>query len=317
MRNRRLHRQASGGADPDRGAASARISRLRLGRHRGRSARASCEVAKRKGKVRELDEPAAADASRARSASPTRAGQPTASRATATPIRIATAAGRYAVVHNGIIENAAALRAQLAERGCRLQLRHRHRGARPPDRRDGRRLAARDRRPRRAAAGRRHLWPRRHRRRASRRSSSSRATAARSCSASATRRCSFASDPAALVRTRRSVVHLDDGEIAVVRADGYETRTLDGSATIKTPSTMAVEGRGLRQGRVHTTTCARRSPSSPRRCGERSSGRLDPRFQTTHLGGIELAARDLLEVRPHQDPRLRRGVHRRRDRART
>ena len=27
-------------------------------------------------------------------------------------------AGRYAVVHNGIVENAAALKAQLAERGC-------------------------------------------------------------------------------------------------------------------------------------------------------------------------------------------------------
>src|SRR5215471_12293530 len=30
------------------------------------------------------------------------------------------ASGRYAVVHNGIIENATALRAQLAERGCQF-----------------------------------------------------------------------------------------------------------------------------------------------------------------------------------------------------
>ena len=59
--------------------------------------------------------PAAAAASRARPASPIRAGRPTASRATATPIPTATATGRYAVVHNGIIENAAALRAQLAD----------------------------------------------------------------------------------------------------------------------------------------------------------------------------------------------------------
>ena len=27
------------------------------------------------------------------------------------------------------------------------------------------------------------------------------------------------------------------------------------------------------------------------------SGRLEPRFQTTHLGGVEMAARELLDVR--------------------
>src|SRR6201998_1032806 len=37
-----------------------------------------------------------------------------------------------------------------------------------------------------------------------------------------------ASDPAALVRHTRSVVYLDDGEVALVRADGFETATLDG-----------------------------------------------------------------------------------------
>ena len=31
------------------------------------------------------------------------------------------------------------------------------------------------------------------------------------------------------------VVHLDDGEIAVVRADGFETSTIDGGVTVKTP----------------------------------------------------------------------------------
>src|SRR5262245_903859 len=48
-----------------------------------------------------------------------------------------------------------------------------------------------------------------------------------------------ASDPAALVRHTQSVVHLDDGEVAVVRADGFETSTLDGGPTAKTPAVIS------------------------------------------------------------------------------
>ena len=39
-----------------------------------------------------------------------------------------------------------------------------------------------------------------------------------------------ASDVAALVRYTRQVVHLDDGEVATVRADGFRTATLDARA---------------------------------------------------------------------------------------
>src|SRR5262249_36536450 len=42
-----------------------------------------------------------------------------------------------------------------------------------------------------------------------------------------------ASDVAALVRHTRQVVHLDDGELATVRADGFRTSTLDAQATRK------------------------------------------------------------------------------------
>src|SRR6516225_3451452 len=48
----------------------------------------------------------------------------------------------------------------------------------------------------------------------------------------------IASDPAALVAHTRSVVHLDDGEIALVRADGFETSTLEGGPTAKIPATI-------------------------------------------------------------------------------
>ena len=42
--------------------------------------------------------------------------------------------GRIAVIHNGIIENSAAIRKALREAGPHLQVRNRHRGAGPPDR---------------------------------------------------------------------------------------------------------------------------------------------------------------------------------------
>ena len=106
----------------------------------------------------------------------------------------------------------------------------------------------------------------------------------------------FASDPAALVRHTASVVHLDDGEIAVVRADGYETRTLDGAATIKTPSTIPWKDEAFDKGEFthYMTKEIAEQPDAVRRT---LIGRLDTRFQTTHLGGIELDARDLLDIR--------------------
>ncbi|MBX6769670.1 MAG: glutamine--fructose-6-phosphate aminotransferase, partial [Actinomadura rubrobrunea] len=50
-----------------------------------------------------------------------------------------------------------------------------------------------------------------------------------------------ASDIAALVRYTRQVVHLDDGELATVRADGFRTSTLDARATSKKPSVIETD----------------------------------------------------------------------------
>src|SRR4029077_8439656 len=44
-----------------------------------------------------------------------------------------------------------------------------------------------------------------------------------------------ASDVAALVRYTRQVVHLDDGEVATVRADGFHTSTLDARTSTHEP----------------------------------------------------------------------------------
>ncbi len=105
-----------------------------------------------------------------------------------------------------------------------------------------------------------------------------------------------ASDPAALVRHTQSVVHLDDGELAVVRADGFETSTLDGGPTAKTASTIAWTDESFdKSGFTHYMR--KEIAEQPEAIRRTLSGRLDSRFQTTHLGGVEMAARELLEIR--------------------
>ena len=106
----------------------------------------------------------------------------------------------------------------------------------------------------------------------------------------------FASDASAFVRHTRSVVHLDDGEMAVVRADGYETSTLDGGVTAKTPLTIAWSSDSLDKG-DYTHYMRKEVAEQPDAVRRTLSGRLERRFQTSHLGGLELATRELLEVR--------------------
>ena len=106
----------------------------------------------------------------------------------------------------------------------------------------------------------------------------------------------IASDAAALVRHTRSVVHLDDGEIAVLRADGFSTSTLAGGPTAKVPAEIAWTAEAYDKGEFahHMLKEIAEQPEAVRRT---LSGRLEERFQTAHLGGVELTARDLLEVR--------------------
>ncbi len=105
-----------------------------------------------------------------------------------------------------------------------------------------------------------------------------------------------ASDAAALVRHTQSIVHLDDGEIATVRADRYETATLEGGPTVKVPLKLDWRGESLGKGDFahHMRKEIAEQPEAIRRT---LSGRLERRFQTTHLGGLEMAARELLEIR--------------------
>jgi glucosamine--fructose-6-phosphate aminotransferase (isomerizing) len=105
-----------------------------------------------------------------------------------------------------------------------------------------------------------------------------------------------ASDAAALASHTRSIVHLDDGEVAVLRADGYETTTLAGGMTQKKPLTIDWANDALDKG-GHAHYMRKEMNEQPAAIRRTLGGRLEPRFQTTRLGGLEDAARELLEVR--------------------
>ncbi|TDD96746.1 glutamine--fructose-6-phosphate transaminase (isomerizing) [Jiangella asiatica] len=104
-----------------------------------------------------------------------------------------------------------------------------------------------------------------------------------------------ASDAAALVRYTRQVVHLDDGELATVRADGYQTFTRE-ARTTKTAITVDWSSGEYDKG-SHEHFMRKEileQPEAVRRC---LRGRLDERFHTVRLGGLEMDAREAREFR--------------------
>jgi glucosamine--fructose-6-phosphate aminotransferase (isomerizing) len=105
-----------------------------------------------------------------------------------------------------------------------------------------------------------------------------------------------ASDAAALVRHTQQVIYLDDGEIATVRADGYETATLDARPTTKTPTRITLAAAAHdKAGHEHFMRKEiLEQPETITRCLQ---GRLDRRFNSAHFGGLNLDARELLDIR--------------------
>ncbi|AUG81530.1 glutamine amidotransferase [Kitasatospora sp. MMS16-BH015] len=105
-----------------------------------------------------------------------------------------------------------------------------------------------------------------------------------------------ASDIAALVRYTRQVVHLEDGELATVRADGFRTITEDARTVTRQPSTVDWEVASYdTAGYEHYLL--KEIHEQPGSVERTLSGRLDEKFATAHLGGLNLDARELREIR--------------------
>jgi glucosamine--fructose-6-phosphate aminotransferase (isomerizing) len=105
-----------------------------------------------------------------------------------------------------------------------------------------------------------------------------------------------ASDVAALVGYTRQVVYLDDGELATITAGGYRTFTLDDRSTAKSPATIDWDVIGAEIG-DHAHYLQKEIAEQPKALERALSGRLDERFSTAHLGGLNLSVREAREFR--------------------
>ncbi|GAA3371806.1 glutamine--fructose-6-phosphate transaminase (isomerizing) [Streptomyces sannanensis] len=106
-----------------------------------------------------------------------------------------------------------------------------------------------------------------------------------------------ASDVAALVSHTRQIVTLDDGEMATLKADDFRTYTTEGSRTTATPTTVEWEAESYDMG-GHDTYMHKEISEQAEAVDRVLRGRIDDRFSTVHLGGLNL------------DPREARGIRR-------
>ncbi|MET7299097.1 glutamine--fructose-6-phosphate transaminase (isomerizing) [Embleya sp. NPDC005575] len=101
-----------------------------------------------------------------------------------------------------------------------------------------------------------------------------------------------ASDVSALVRHTSSVVHLEDGELATVTATGFRTFTREQQDVTKTPTTveLTVEELELAGHEHFMHKEIHEQPSSVERM---LGGRLDDRFGSARLDGLRIELREL------------------------
>jgi glucosamine--fructose-6-phosphate aminotransferase (isomerizing) len=105
-----------------------------------------------------------------------------------------------------------------------------------------------------------------------------------------------ASDVAALIGYTRQVVYLDDGELATITATGYRTFTLDDRSVAKSPSTIDWDVVGAEIGN-HAHYLIKEINEQPKAIKRALSGRLNERFDTAHLGGLNMSVREAREIR--------------------
>ena len=110
-----------------------------------------------------------------------------------------------------------------------------------------------------------------------------------------------ASDLAALVRHTTTVAMLDDGELATVTAGGFSTFRHDLTATAKAATRVDVDPGAYdvaSQNRWgHASYMHREMLEQPAAAERVLRGRLDERFGATHLGGLNMEPREVRAIR--------------------
>ena len=110
-----------------------------------------------------------------------------------------------------------------------------------------------------------------------------------------------ASDVAALVRYTKQVVYLDDAEVATVHATDYRVVSLEeggrrGADGGKVPTTVEADADDYELG-AYEDFMRKEIHEQPEALRRALRGRLDGRFSTAKLGGINLDARQLRAIR--------------------
>lgn len=104
-----------------------------------------------------------------------------------------------------------------------------------------------------------------------------------------------ASDMLALTRHTREISHLDDGEIACITRSGVTVTTLDDDPRQK--DTVTIEGNTEDYDKDgHEHYMLREIKDQPDTISRTLSGRLDERFCTAHLGGLNIEPREALDI---------------------
>ena len=108
-----------------------------------------------------------------------------------------------------------------------------------------------------------------------------------------------ASDVAALVRYTRQVIYLEDGEVATIKATDYHTTTLTGGSagnSHKTPTMVDADADDYELG-AFSDYMRKEIHEQPDAIRRAVMGRLDERFATAKLGGVNLDARELRNIK--------------------
>jgi glucosamine--fructose-6-phosphate aminotransferase (isomerizing) len=105
-----------------------------------------------------------------------------------------------------------------------------------------------------------------------------------------------ASDLAALVRYTTTVAHLEDGELATLTATGFTTYRQDLSSIAKTATMLDIDPTSYDTG-DHASFMHKEMLEQPAAAERVLRGRLDERFGTAHLGGLNMDARETRAIR--------------------
>lgn len=100
-----------------------------------------------------------------------------------------------------------------------------------------------------------------------------------------------ASDAGAIAHHTQKVIFLDDGEIGTITARDYRTTTLSAERTVKSPVHVETETADYDLGE-YPDFMAKEIHAQPAAIRRALAGRLDERWSTARLGGINLDAHD-------------------------